>query len=81
VYGVRLDDASCYWTADPEASMDHERATYTVEQAARVIGLGRASAYAAVRRGDIPSIRIGRRVVVPRAALERMLAGQGAQSA
>jgi excisionase family DNA binding protein len=38
-----------------------------------MLGISRAFAYEAVRRGEIPSIRIGRRVLVPRAALERML--------
>jgi excisionase family DNA binding protein len=50
-----------------------ERQTLTVEEAARVLGIGRSAAYLAARRGDLPAIRIGRRYVVPRAALERML--------
>lgn len=50
-----------------------ERQTLTVAQAARVLGIGRNQAYEAVRRGEIPSVRIGRRIVVPRAALERLL--------
>ncbi len=52
-----------------------ERQTVTVEEAARALGIGRGSAYEAVKRGDIPSIRVGRRIVVPRAALERLLGG------
>ncbi len=44
-----------------------------VQVAGRFLGLGRSSAYEAVRAGDIPSIKIGRRVVVPTAALRRML--------
>ena len=51
-----------------------ERQTLTIPEAAKVLGIGRASAYSAVRRGELPVIRIGKRVVVPRAALERMLA-------
>ncbi|MDE3205945.1 MAG: helix-turn-helix domain-containing protein [Acidobacteriota bacterium] len=35
------------------------------------LGISRASAYEAVRRGDIPAIRIGRRILVPRVALQR----------
>lgn len=53
-----------------------ERQTLTVEEAARALGIGRGSAYEAVRRGDIPSIRVGRRLVVPRAALDRLLAAE-----
>jgi excisionase family DNA binding protein len=50
-----------------------ERLTLTVEEAATSLGISRASAYEAVRRGDIPAVRIGRRILVPRAALERFL--------
>lgn len=50
-----------------------EYPTLSVEEAARILGLGRASGYEAVRRGDIPSIRIGRRLLVPTAALRRLL--------
>jgi excisionase family DNA binding protein len=54
-----------------------ERQTITVEEAARLLGIGRTSAYLAVRRGDLPVVRIGRRYVVPRVALERMLGQVG----
>ena len=52
----------------------NERATLTVEEAGRALGIGRGLAYDAARRGDIPTLRIGRRLVVPAAAFERMLA-------
>jgi excisionase family DNA binding protein len=45
-----------------------------VEEAAKVLDLGRGQAYNAVKAGEIPSIRIGRRVLVPTAALRRMIA-------
>lgn len=47
--------------------------TYTVEEAALALGIGRQAAYEAARRGELPTIRIGRRILVPKAALERML--------
>jgi len=50
-----------------------ERLTLSVEEAAAALGISRAFAYEAVRRGEIPSIRIGRRVLVPHAALHRLL--------
>ena len=50
-----------------------EKQVLTVEEAGRVLGLGRSASYDAVRRGDIPSIRIGHRLVVPTRALERLL--------
>ena len=56
--------------------MDSDRAqVLSVEAAGRVLGIGRSAAYEAVRRGDIPSVRIGRRIVVPIRALERILDG------
>jgi len=45
----------------------------SVEQAGEVFGISRASAYEGVRTGEIPSIRIGRRILVPSAAVCQML--------
>jgi excisionase family DNA binding protein len=50
-----------------------EPQTYHIEEAARLLGIGRNHAYEAAKRGEIPAIKIGRRVLVPRAALDRML--------
>ena len=50
-----------------------QRSTLTVEEAAEMLGLSRAFAYEAVNRGEIPAIRIGRRILVPKVALERLL--------
>jgi excisionase family DNA binding protein len=36
-----------------------KRSTYDVDEAARILGIGRSAAYEAVRRGEIPSIRLG----------------------
>jgi excisionase family DNA binding protein len=55
-----------------------KRATTTVEAAAKRLGIGRNQAYAAAARGEIPVIRIGKRLLVPIAALERMVAGDAA---
>ncbi|MFP5579959.1 MAG: helix-turn-helix domain-containing protein [Acidimicrobiia bacterium] len=41
----------------------------TVEQTAKVLGIGRSTAYDLVRAGDIPSLRLGRRLVIPAAAV------------
>ena len=54
-----------------------QRLTMTVEEAAVVLGISRATAYDAVSRGEIPCIRIGRRILIPKVALERMLDGAG----
>lgn len=44
-------------------------ATITIDQAAELLGLGRTAAYEAARRGDFPTRRLGRRVIVPVPAL------------
>jgi hypothetical protein len=46
----------------------------SVPSAGKAIGLGRNAAYEAARRKELPTIRIGRRLVVPVEALKRMLA-------
>jgi excisionase family DNA binding protein len=58
------------------AQKNPKRVTYSVDEAAKILGISRNSAYAACAAGTIPSIRIGeRRILVPAAALERMLSG------
>jgi excisionase family DNA binding protein len=53
--------------------METERLTMTVSEAAEVLGISRAFAYELVGRGEIPVVRFGRRVIVPRKALEKLL--------
>lgn len=50
-----------------------ERLVFTVEEARRQLGLSKGLMYEAVRSGQIPSIRVGRRILIPRAALQRLL--------
>ena len=45
----------------------------SIEQAARILGVSRSAAYGAAHRGEIPSLRIGRRIVVPVARLQALL--------
>lgn len=52
--------------------------TMSITETAKELGIGRNQAYEAARRGEIPVIRIGKRLLVPKAALERMLAGETA---
>jgi excisionase family DNA binding protein len=47
----------------------NEPLTISVEDAARLLGISRGLAYEAARRGDLPVIRLGRRLLVPRARL------------
>lgn len=48
--------------------MDTNRLTLTVEEAAQLLGISRALAYELVARHELPSLRLGRRIVVPRRA-------------
>jgi excisionase family DNA binding protein len=68
--------------ASAEAGAE-ERLTYTLTEAARRLGISRALAYEAAHRGELPICRIGRRMLVPRAALMRLLEDSplGARSA
>ena len=44
----------------------------SVPEAARLLGVGTTFGWAMVRNGEIPSVRLGRRVLVPRAVLEQL---------
>jgi hypothetical protein len=48
-----------------------ERQTYTIEEAAKILGICRAVAY---RKGVLPTVQIAGRRLVPKVALDRMLA-------
>ncbi len=52
------------------------RQTLTIAEAARALGIGRNQAYEAAHRGEIPTIKIGKRLLVPRIAFEKMLNGE-----
>lgn len=45
----------------------------TVDEVAKVLRVSRQTAYEAVRRGELPTLRMGRRILVPRAALLKLL--------
>jgi excisionase family DNA binding protein len=49
------------------------RQTFTVDEAARMLGISRASAFQAVHAGGLPVVRIGRRLLVPRNQLLALL--------
>jgi excisionase family DNA binding protein len=55
---------------------DTQRRTCTVPEAARALGICRNKAYEAAKVGELPTIRIGKRLLVPVIALERMLNGE-----
>lgn len=49
-----------------------DRWTVMVEEAAQMLGISRSSAHECVRRGELRALRLGRRLVVPRSALESL---------
>ncbi len=50
-----------------------DKLTLSVEEAAKLLGIGRNLCYDRVKTGEIPIIKIGRRLLVPRRALEKLL--------
>lgn len=41
----------------------------------RALGLGRGQTFAAAKNGQIPTVRIGKRILVPKAAFQKLLSG------
>ena len=58
-----------------EAAPPAERLVYTVPEAGCLLGLSRNGSYEAAKRGEIPTIRVGRLLLVPKAAFHRMIEG------
>jgi excisionase family DNA binding protein len=54
-----------------------KRLTMTIPEAAEKLGIGRNQGYEAAKSGQIPTIKIGKRLLVPVAALENKLAKAG----
>ena len=57
--------------------METEKLTLNVSEAALKLGISRPSLYQALKRGEIPCIKVGHRVVIPISALQRHLASAG----
>ena len=53
--------------------MRPERLTMSVEEASEALGISRSLAYELVRRGELPSVRLGRRIVVPLRGLQALV--------
>jgi excisionase family DNA binding protein len=54
-----------------------DRLVLEVPEAGRMLGLSRNAAYEAARRGDLPTIRIGKLIRVPKLAFQQMLERAG----
>jgi len=62
-------------------STQRNRTTYSsVDELAKEIGISRQNAYTALHRGIIPSIRIGKRFILPRSAIAEWLRTAGQQA-
>jgi excisionase family DNA binding protein len=58
---------------DMKATKKRKQTVFTVGEVERILGTRKLSAYHAVARGDIPSVRIGRRILIPRQAVRQLL--------
>jgi excisionase family DNA binding protein len=72
-YMLGEQNASTAAPGQEPASLDDNRLTYTLAEAASRLGISTWLAYEAAHRGELPVCRIGRRMLVPRAALLRLL--------
>ena len=54
---------------------DVDSIVWTVAEVGKILRLSRGATYEAIRSKQIPSIQIGRRILIPRAALERLVDG------
>lgn len=52
--------------------MTMNKLVFSIEEAAKVLGIHRNSVYRAVARGEIMAVRVGSRVLIPRAEFERL---------
>ena len=67
---------SAAWATTPEtAAWFAGRLVLSVPEAGALLGLGRSASYAAAGRGELPTISLGRRLVVPVIQLRRLLDG------
>lgn len=55
------------------SSSGTEKLAVSVEEAAALLGISRAFAYELVARNELPALRLGRRIVIPRQAVEAMV--------
>ena len=56
---------------------DTQPLVLTVSEAAKLLRISRGSAYEAIKRSELPYIKVGKRILIPRYALEKILAVDG----
>lgn len=57
-----------------------QRRTYTVPEAAAILGISRAKAYESVRTGELEALQFGRRIVIPAGVIDQLLGIDGDDS-
>ena len=58
---------------------ENERLTVSVPVAAAMVGIGRSTLYELVRSGDVRSVRLGKRIVIPITVIEALLRGEATE--
>ena len=76
---LRLAQPQSPMLADDGAAADPSALTCSVPEAARLLGIGETLMRELIRTGRVPALRLGRRVLVSRAALERLVAEAGTE--
>jgi excisionase family DNA binding protein len=67
---VQPDSGDTNATSPPPTT---ERLVFTVDEAAYLLNISRSLAYELIARGELPALRLGRRIVIPRVTLEELL--------
>lgn len=73
--GIKRDEIWCVPLLESDMFGEIGAATYSIEEAAKLLGIGRNACYEAARTGQVPTVRIGKRLLVPKIALNRLLQG------
>lgn len=73
-------DSSFLQSTKNTLSAHQEKLVFSVSETAKLLGLSQPATYQAVKRGQIPCIRFGRRMLIPRFALMKFLDGVSLQS-
>lgn len=56
--------------------MTDKRVTLSVAEAAELLGISRGTAYEYARTGQLPAVRLGRRLVIPKCRFDELLNGE-----
>ncbi len=63
-------------TGRPTSAAQEAKLLLTIPEAAELLGIGKTLAWSLVQQGELPSVRLGRLVRIPRVELEAWVVGQ-----